>query len=105
MAHLIWKNRDRRSSLDDLGLLIDFLSADDPRSAREQLNDNYRHGGGWSPLPGWTMLPGGAIKYPGDPVLFPLWEVPLRDELVLVYSYAWVAVVQKDGTFEIARID
>jgi hypothetical protein len=29
----------------------------------------------------------------------------LRDELILVYEGDWVAVLQKDGSFEVARMD
>jgi hypothetical protein len=87
------------------GFIPSFLDADDPRPAREQLDSNYQHGGGWQPFEGFTMTKGGSIKYPGDPAHRPVAVIHLRDEKILIYRYAWVAIVQKDGTFEIARMD
>ena len=88
-----------------LGLIPYFLSEDDPRPAREQFDENYHHGGGFHPIPRFELLPNGDLKYPGDPPLSPLAEVRLRDEVIRVYDYAWVCVVQPDGSFEVARID
>ena len=87
-----------------LGYLPSFLSVDDPRSAKEQFNDNYRHGGGWSPYHGHTMLSNG-LRHPGDPVMRLLAEAKLRDETIRFYEGEWVAIVQADGSYEIARMD
>ena len=90
----------------DLGYLPEFLSEDDPRSAKEQINQNYKHGGGWSPLDGWVFDPSNmSIKYPGDPALKPLAAAVLHKEKLYFYPHAWLAIVQSDGTYEIARID
>lgn len=88
-----------------LGWIPTFLDADDPRSAKEQLDSNYQHGGGWHPMRGFAMGDGHVIAYPGDPPLHPIAEAKLRDELILIYRHAWVAIVQKDGTHEVARMD
>lgn len=88
-----------------LGAIPQFLSADDPRPAAEQFNERYSHGGGWAPMSGWTMLEDGSIKYPGDPAYPVLASAQFGREVVLVYQYAWVAIVQPDGTFEISRMD
>lgn len=88
------------------GFIPGFLDEDDARTAAEQLDKNYAHGGGWSPLSGWKFNPeDSSIKYPGDPALRPVVELSLRDERVLIYKHAWVAIVQKDGKFEVARMD
>jgi hypothetical protein len=46
-----------------------------------------------------------GLHYPSDPTFYPLAVARVREELVLFYPYAWVAVVQKDASFRIARID
>jgi len=88
-----------------LGFIPSFLNSADPRSAREQLDTAYVHGGGWSPFPGFKMLPSGNIQFPGDPETQLLFEAKLHDELIRVYTSAWVAIVQPDGSFEISRMD
>lgn len=85
-----------------LGFIPSFLNEDDPRPAKEQFNTNYISG--WFPSTGFTMT-GRVLNYPGDPPLKPLAILEFREELVLVYPYAWVAVVQRDGTFEVSRMD
>jgi hypothetical protein len=88
-----------------LGLLPYMLNADDPRPAREQFDASYGHGGGWQPMEGFKLLADGRIKYPGDPALKPIAMIRLRDETIFFYDCAWVAIHQKDGSFEIARMD
>jgi hypothetical protein len=94
-----------KMTMEHLGLLPSFLDVNDPRPAREQFHQNYAHGGGWSPFDGFEMRKGHSIKYPGDPVHKPLAQAKLRDELIVFYDYAWVAIIQPDGSFEIARMD
>lgn len=89
-----------------LGSIPMFLSERDEDSAKQQLDKHYSHGGGWNPLEGWTLdLDSGVISYPGDPPLPPVAKAVLREETIYVYPHAWVAVVQKDGSYEIARMD
>ena len=45
------------------------------------------------------------IKYPEDPALLPVAMADLREELICVYPHAWVGIFQKDGSFELARLD
>jgi hypothetical protein len=97
---------DHRATQDDLGFIPMFLNPRDTRSAKEQFNTAYAHGGGWRKFEGFTMRASDrAIKYPGDPAFKPLAEGKLRNETILVYPHAWVAIVQPDGTYEIARMD
>ena len=46
-----------------LGWLPSFLSEDDPRSAREQLDANYKYGGGWDPI----LITDQGLEFPDDP--------------------------------------
>ena len=89
-----------------IGPLPSFLDPKDPRPAREQFDANYRFGG-WQPIKGFTCdwKNDGTIHYPGDPPLKPIAGMRLRKEAVMFYDYALVAVVQPDGTYEIARLD
>ena len=87
-----------------LGYLPSFLSESDPRSAREQLDAGYKRFGGWKPFHGFTMTEGG-LKYPNDPYHPLLAETKLRDEVIRLYKGSWVAVIQPDGSYEIARMD
>lgn len=92
-------------SVDIFGELPDFLNPADPRSAREQFHDNYSHGGGWRPMKGWKLSKDNALCYPGEKPLPPLAQTRLRNELIVIYESAWVAIIQPDRTFEVSRMD
>jgi hypothetical protein len=101
-----WTMLDPRMTLDRLGYIPDFLSEDDPEPAAKQIDKNYTHGGGWESFKHHRMNPKTyAIKYPGDPALRPLASAWLRNELILYYQGSWVAIVQPDGAWDIARVD
>ena len=89
----------------DLGLIPYMLDEDDPASAREQFDAKYQHGGGWRPFKGFTMLPDRTLTYPEDPPNKPRAITMLREEMIIFYDFAWVAIVQPDGTWEVARMD
>lgn len=93
------------SGPDWLGFLPSFLDDNNPAPARDQLDANYQHGGGWRPFDGFKMKTGGSLHYPGDPPLRPVATAQLRDETLYVYPHAWVAIVQPDGAYEVARMD
>ena len=90
-----------------LGLIPLFLSSEDTAPAREQFDANYAHGGGWLPMSGWTLSDKLVLTYQDgeDPPLSPLAAAKFNGELILVYPYGWVAIVQPDGTFEVSRMD
>jgi hypothetical protein len=97
---------------DALGILPTFLSDEDPRPAVEQLNANYAHGGGWHDFKGFTYHDGkedgdcrARLEYPDDPPMREVGRTLLRDELIIVFEYSWVAVVQRDGSYRVARMD
>ena len=88
-----------------VGFIPTFLDEDDPRPAAEQFQERYVHGG-WRNQSGFKE---GNVRYslhyPGDPPLYPIAAMKLRDETIMVYDYAYVAIWQKDGTFEACRMD
>jgi hypothetical protein len=96
-----------RASWDHVGIIPQMLDANNPKPAREQLNDGYQHGGGWHPIQmeKWTLFDDNSIQYPEDPVLIPIAEMRLRDELILVYEYSMVAIIQPNRSFEVSRMD
>ena len=93
------------------GLLPSFFSEHDPRSAREQLHTGYAHGGGVQPFSGFLL--GGNMKnppslqldYPGDRPMRYISHARLGDELIVVFEYSWVAIIQPDGDLIITRCD
>jgi len=90
---------------DHVGLIPNMLDQDDPRPVKEQLDAGYQHGGGWRPMSKFKQLKDGTAVYPGDPPMPPRAMIHVKDEIVIIYDYGFVAIVQKDGGFEIARMD
>lgn len=93
-------------ALDMLGYLPAFISDLDQRPAAEQFQARYAFGG-WRPMQGgeWTVDADHILRYPDDPLYYPVAAYQLRDELICVYQYSFVAIFQKDGSFEVARLD
>lgn len=91
------------------GFLPQFLSELDPRGAVEQIDAHYQHGGGWHDFEGFALTgnseQGYALEYPEDPPMLELSRAQLRDETIVLFQYEWVAVIQSDGAFRVARID
>jgi hypothetical protein len=89
---------------EEWGLIPDFLDDDDPRSAKEQFNDRYV--AGWEPFEGFTFdVETGMLSYPGDPPMKPISIMLFRQELILLFDFAWVMIVQPDKSWEICRMD
>ena len=90
----------------ELGWLPSMVDRSDPDPAAVQFHKRYGHGGGWRPIEGFKKLKSpGHIQHPGDPPMKPLFMTRLRDEVIYVYRYGFVAVFQPDGSFEVARMD
>jgi hypothetical protein len=87
-----------------LGYLPDWLNLDDARSARDQIDAGYVYGG-FREMHGFTLGADNSLWFPGDPPLKPIACAHFRQELVLLYQSDWVAIVQKDRSFVVARID
>lgn len=103
---MIWVQLDPRADLEMLGALPGFLVEGDRRPAAVQFNERYIYGG-WDPQSGFTMNEEtGEISYPGDPPMRPIYACLLNNgELVLVYQYSYVAILQSDMSFEVCRMD
>lgn len=101
---MIWEFLDPRLPADGLGFIPEFLTPGDPRCAREQIHDRYISG--WQSFDGFHMdKTTYELTYPGDPPMKPLARSWLRNELLLFYDCAWLAIVQPNGSYEIARLD
>lgn len=101
---MTWRLLNPRITPEHLGLIPHFLFEDDQRPAKEQFNERYVFGG-WSPFLGFKLRSDNSLKYPGDPAMMPLAQTKLRDELVVFYDHAWVAIIQPDRSFEVCRMD
>jgi hypothetical protein len=95
----------RNFHLDFVGEIPAFLDLADPRPAKEQLHENYAHGGGWRPQEGFTKTDRLTMRFPGDPPLKPLAAIPFREEIIVIYPHSYVAIIQPDDSFEICRMD
>jgi hypothetical protein len=94
------------ATINDLGLLPGFLNLLDPRPAKEQFDEKYSHGGGWLTSPTTFKLDEKglhAVEY-GEH-FFPIAEINFRNERIILHDCSYVAIVQEDGTFEVARMD
>ena len=102
---LTWTAKHPQATMEMLGFLPSMIDDTNPLSAREQFDHNYKHGGGWRPFEGFTMLQNGNLQYLQDPPTRLLFETKLREETILFYEHAWVAIIQPDGSFEVCRMD
>lgn len=92
-----------------VGYLPQIFDENDPRTAQEQANTNYPYGGGWNSFKGFTLSGEGhfaTLNYPGDPPTHELARAPFRDQTLILFEHAWVAIVSADGVLEdVARMD
>jgi hypothetical protein len=101
-----WTFLHPQATPDHLGFIPNWLNPDDPRPAAVQLGEGYVFGS-WQPFEGFKMPDPktGVLTYPGDPPQRPFAKCEFHDETVFMYNHAWVSVVQKDGSFEVCRMD
>jgi hypothetical protein len=107
---MIWIERHPQAQVDHLGFILTFFSPDDSRPAAEQVQAKYISG--WHPIKGagrYELGKNFELTYHSvdgsDPPMPCLWETKLRDEVIRVYNYGITAIFQKDGTFEVSRLD
>ena len=84
------------------------FSHDDPRPAARQVHTAYKHGGGWQPFTGFKLikkLDRYRLVYPGDPDMMELSRATLRDETIVFFQMSWLAIIQPDETYEVARVN
>jgi hypothetical protein len=103
----IWIAFDPRFTPNHLGYLPEILRADDPRPVKAQLEDRYAHGGGWRPIKGFALDPDSLVlAFPEDPPYRPAAACHLGKELVIFYPQCQLlCVVQRDGAWEVTRVD
>lgn len=92
---------------DAIGYIGDWLDTDADGGAVEQINRNYAHGGGWSDFEGFTFdKQQMALLYNGDEPTYALaGAVFSQEEFVMVFEHGWVAVMNRNGSMRVARID
>jgi hypothetical protein len=91
---------------DCLGFIPSFISDDDPRPIKEQIDANYQHGGGWRPIKGFIMTEDHLLHFPGDPPYRPLALGIMRNRCVILYEYSFLAISEEPGgEWEVARVD
>lgn len=107
---LEWKLHHPRANRETLGFIPEWLDAADASPLSEQIDRNYKHGGGWhSCKKFWGEIDSeGTLHspYEGDqplPLIASV-EHPNGQKLHF-YPHAMVAVFDADGTFDLARID
>lgn len=106
----MWAILDPRFTLDMLGLIPEQITAEDDRPLKEQINENYAHGGGWRPG-GMNRCvfhaSDGSFTYPGDPrqKALAMFVHPTNGETFYYYDYSIVCVVTGDGVAEFSRMD
>lgn len=99
-----WHQLHPKATPEMLGFIPSFLDENDPRPAAEQFDSNYISG--WRPFQGFKLnMATLELEYPNDPPTVPLAYAEFRNELIVVYQHAWVAIIQWDKSFEVSRMD
>jgi len=89
-----------------VGNIVFFADEADERPLNEQFDANYAFGGGWRPFEGFVFDPvEKTITYPEDPAYEPMAIAKFRDQEIIMYLHAWVLILNKDGSFEVSRMD
>jgi hypothetical protein len=104
----IWTLLHPHATVEHLGYLPQIINACYAGTVREQITQNYAHGSGYSPFgkDKWKYNQAAqTLNYPGDPELKPIASTMIGDEKVLMYNHAIVAIIQKDGSFDVVRMD
>jgi hypothetical protein len=88
--------------IEDWGIIPSFLDTEDPRPARAQFDAHY----GWRGFPGVTFIPETkTLTYPGYPPLEPIGGLWFRNELLLLFDFAWTVIVEPDDIWRVVRLD
>lgn len=101
VSEVKWVMKHKLATMDMLGLVPYFIHDDDPDPAAKQFEKRYI--GGWLPQTDFKMYENRIV---GDgPIYRLIAEAQLRDETIRFYDGSWVAIIQKDGSFEVSRMD
>lgn len=103
---------DNRIHIEDVvGIIPSFFDPFSDLPTSLQIHNNYQHGGGWRPNDKWSHNfdkpeKDWEISYPEDDSLGILAVMDYQfGDRVAFFRYGIVAIVHKDGTTEIARVD
>ena len=66
---------------------------------------DLQYGFGMFEMTGGEVTEDGVYKYPQDPDLYPLIKITRGEETLYQYQYGIVAIVQKDGSAFVTRMD
>ena len=83
----------------------------DPRTAQEQANHRYDHGGGWNSFNGrgfelkGTADKGFQLAFPGDPHMRELSRTQFHEQLLVLFECSWMAIIEDGKMIDVARID
>lgn len=103
-----FENKSQQDIFNACGLIpqwfYEYWISPSSQSLYDYLNDVYRHGGGFVSINGFR-LNGKLLSYAGDPMLYPLLEINLPDYTCFFYPGSWLAIVDKEGGFKVARFD
>jgi hypothetical protein len=93
---------------EDWGIIPTFLDPEDLRSAKEQFHAHYI--GGWNKFEGFKWDADNELLNYGegedaDPPMKPISMLLFREEMIVMFPYSWVMIIQPDGDWEIARMD
>jgi hypothetical protein len=94
----------------DVGVLPQIFLESDPRTAQEQANERYAHGGGWNSFKGFTLGGGDAagysLLYPEDPPMPELARASFHNQTLVLFAHAWVGIIDSDNNLiDVARMD
>lgn len=99
-----WEFVHPRATMEMLGYIPQWFKQNDARTAKQVINDCYAFGG-FRPFKGFRLNADNSLKYPGDPPMMPLAQTKYNDQLLIVYQHSWFAIIQPDGSLEVARLD
>lgn len=96
----------KHASIEDWGLLLGFLDEENPASVAEQFAAGYGFGKLYN-MGGKINSNSGRYEsaYAEDPPLDPLSILYFRDEKVILFPYAIVAILKPDTPTFITRMD
>jgi hypothetical protein len=97
-----------RLTYDALGWIPQFLHTDDDRPAKEQIDANYQHGGGWHEANEdghWKITENGLQGDPDDPPYKMVASCRVGADEVMLFDSGWCAITHPDGTMNVARLD
>ena len=97
------------SHTQSVGWLSHIFQEADPRTAQEQAQDRYSHGGGWMSFKGFTLAEdenGFILEYPEDVPIVEISRAKFRDQTLVLFQYSWVGIIE-GGTelLEVSRMD